>query len=300
MSPLSHRISYGYSNLGFLYAGKIKDIYRIAYGYSNSGFLYAGKIKEFYRPVKFQNFGIHIICHFLPYINTFIDIMPNTGLFSYIAANICPENSVIHIFESRPNLYKILNKTIYFNNWEDKINLHKIYINNQKPEISVKVDTLDNQIRELEINRVDLIKFESENFEENILEGSKQLIERDHPIIFVDSDIYNEKKEYKNLNHILALEWLKSHGYAVWTSSKRNRLIKVNRLKMQNHPMILLALYNEIPHKWISGFNNWAKQYKSPEIEHESNKMIERILRNMLHPIFIVKKVLKKVLNKFK
>ena len=314
MSPLSHRIAYGYSNLGFLYAGKIKDLYRIAYGYSNLGFLYAGKIKGVYRPVKFQNFGTYIISYFLPFIKILIDITPHTGLFSYIAANECPENSVIHIFESRPEMHEILNQTIYLNNWEDKIKLHEISIINQKspeicsdlidsfnnisrsPGISVKVDTLDNQIRELEIDKVDLIKFESENFGPNILEGAKQIFERDHPIIFVNSSNHHEKKEYVNPNYISAFEWLKSHDYTVWTSSKRNQLIKINYLKTQNYPIMLLALYNEIHHDWISGINKWVEQYKNPEIEHESNKITERILRNMLHPNFIVKKVL----NKFK
>jgi len=316
----SQRMTYGYSNLGFLYAGKIKDVYNIAYGYSNLGFLYAGKIGGAYIPVRFQNFGIHTMNYILPYVKTFIDITPNTGLFSYIAANKCPENSVIHIFDSHPDTYKILTKTIYLNNWEDKIKLHKISLSNQKgnsdfydsqsclnsinafnntsrsPRNPVKVDTLDNQIRELEIDKVDLIKFESENLEKNILEGAKQTIEQDHPIIFVNNGYNYEKKEYKNVNHILAFEWLKLHGYTLWTTSKRNRLIKINRLKKQNYPIIFLALHNEMHHEWISEIVKWAKLYKGPKIEHEYNKIAEKIQRNILHPNFIVKKLQ----NKFK
>lgn len=143
---------------------------------------------------------------------TFVDVGANAGFYSLSLAILNPEVKTISI-EPNAEVAAILAKNIEINNLDKRITIvnsavgsnveesRTLFIpkitgtgggslNNLHPEEGkpvtreIKVDTLDNLISNME--PVDLMKIDVEGFEFEVIKGSESLIEKWHPIIFVE------------------------------------------------------------------------------------------------------------------
>jgi FkbM family methyltransferase len=143
---------------------------------------------------------------------TFVDVGANAGFYSLSLAILNPEVKTISI-EPNAEVAVILAKNIEINNLDKRITIvnsavgsnveesRTLFIpkitgtgggslNNLHPEEGkpftreIKVDTLDNLISNVE--PIDLMKIDVEGFEFEVIKGSENLIEKWHPIIFVE------------------------------------------------------------------------------------------------------------------
>lgn len=114
---------YGYSDLGFLYAGNSDSLESLA------SHVVTGKIPE-------QD-TIAVVQALLPFSKTFLDVNHSTGLYGWIAANYYEKNKTqnghVTVYEPNPKQMEVLSTTRFLNNWEDYITLtDTIPLDNEK------------------------------------------------------------------------------------------------------------------------------------------------------------------------
>jgi FkbM family methyltransferase len=230
-SPQKQRIPYGISPLGFLYSGELDQLNHIAYH------VLSGDVPEEYY--------VHIVRFFLPKVRTFIDIGANTGLYGFVAANECPEESKVHCFEPQPECCQVLKKTVDLNNWEERVFIHPIGLSDQPGELTlhladsgssfetafvknystasirVPVDTLDNYCRDMRISDIDFIKIDVECFEKKVLEGACEVISKYKPAIFLEIIGIVNEIHFENDCYLETIQWLQSKGYAIYRCIER-------------------------------------------------------------------------------
>ena len=149
--------------------------------------------------------------HVLRHSKVFLDIGASTGLFALIAA-IESGSRVVHAFEPVPEIFKVLVKNIELNNlsnvtpvcssvmdYDGQATLYMNrslalpfststdeYYNSTYTKIAASALKLDTYVAENNIVGVDLLKIDTEATEDKILEGAKQLLRRDQPMIFCE------------------------------------------------------------------------------------------------------------------
>ncbi|MCB0792623.1 MAG: FkbM family methyltransferase [Flavobacteriales bacterium] len=80
------------------------------------------------------------------------------------------------------------------------------------PFREVRVRRLDEILQEAGIGHVDVIKIDVEGFEMEVLKGCMDVLERDHPLLFVEVDDENLRDNGSSAGELLA--WLRGSGYA--------------------------------------------------------------------------------------
>lgn len=292
------KISYGYSDMGFLYAGIIEEPANIAYHVLTGGI-----------PEEFDTL---IVRFFLPKVKTFFDIGANTGIYCLIAANECAEDAKVFAFEPQPDCFKYLQKTIYLNNWEEKLKPFQIGIgdkqdtltfhlagtgstfdnsfndNAELPTISVKVDTFDKQIQNLNIEKVDFIKIDVEGFEQKVLEGCEKTILKDKPIMFIEIADHIKGRNYRNPNYATTLNWIKKHGYKILRSTEDEKLVIADSNAGQSHIAMYLCIPDEKFKKYYKELKKYITKYKFAKQKESSKKVVRKIFRNLR---WILKKI---------
>ncbi len=161
-----------------------------------------------------------------------IEVGSHIGTHTLPIAKILEEGHV-YAFEPQILLFNLLNKnlkenniscvTTYFNavsNQEENIKLREInYEDEYKKKFhinsggldyrrlitnddgyEISVIKLDNQFKSL--NKLDFIKIDAEGNEFDILQGSQNLLEKFHPIIYCEFDLQNIKEKLKILNFL--------------------------------------------------------------------------------------------------
>lgn len=238
-AKINEAIPYGYSDMGFLYAGDMNKSYNIAY------YVLVGGIPEF--------FDVSIVRSLLPYTKNFFDIGTNTGIYCWIAAQYYENNNIngakVFEFEPQADCIPILDTTRSLNNWEhlvsinnfglgDKIEKTTIHLSGTGSSISasfagqnlptqeIQLSTLDEFVTSLDTQSVDFIKIDVEGFEYNVLRGGAKTISREKPIIFVEIADKIPKKNYTNVDYSKTLKWLLDNGYRIWIS-QNNRLTEI-------------------------------------------------------------------------
>ena len=256
------QFQYGQSALGFLYAGDMEKPSEIAHHVA------VGAIPE--------SFNVTIARLFLPKVKVFFDIGSNTGLYCCLAANECPQGANIYAFEPQQDCCETLRETIWLNNWEDRVTVHSVGIGNapgqltlhiagsgstfdnsfndnaQLPSIAVPVETLDNIVERLAVKKVDFIKIAVEGFEQKVLEGAADVINRDKPVLFIEIVDGLHGRKYRNPNYVRTLQWLNDHGYYIWRCDKSTmQLIPVVSVERQEHINMYLCLHCEAHAQWF-------------------------------------------------
>jgi FkbM family methyltransferase len=290
-------IPYGYSDMGFLYAGDMNKKYNIAYH------VLVGGIPE--------AFDVAIVRSLLPGTNTFIDIGANTGIYCWVAADYYAKhdkgNGKVIAFEPQPDCALILNKTIYLNNWESIASVKKIGLGAQPgtlklqvcgtgssvvpnflepgtPSIEIEIDTVDRVTEKENIKKIDFIKIDVEGHELEVLKGAANGIEKDKPIIFVEIAQNIHSRNYVNANYQKTLSWIIERGYRIWISE--NNTLK--EISVDHHHKDGVAMYLCLhPQKHadkIAGLADTVLKYRSENLllglveKRKIQKIIQRVV----------------------
>ena len=172
-----------------------------------------------------------------------LDVGANIGIMTAHLGQLLP-NTTIHAFEPMPTNISVLRKIIAKFNLK-LVKLHEIAVGetsgsvkmilpqngktkmqglshvkhesitewNEGEEFEVELDTLDNQLK---TEKIQGIKIDVENFEYFALKGAKELLERDHPIIYAEL--------WDNQNRTNCFDILTSLSYQAFIV-KNNQLI---------------------------------------------------------------------------
>jgi len=145
---------------------------------------------------------------------TFIDIGANIGAYTVLVGRELKDKGKVITIEPMPGNFEILKKNIELNNLNNIIPLQialgdkeekaDFYLDNEGKgggahslvkespyvttnKITVNVRKLDNIVKELKINRIDLIKIDVEGGEADVLKGSINTLKKFHPKIIVEA-----------------------------------------------------------------------------------------------------------------
>lgn len=141
----------------------------------------------------------------------FLDIGSNIGLFSLVASQRVGDAGLVVAYEPNPVTYSRLIENIKINNF-DNIQTHNIGLSNLKsdldfyiskngydawnsfaPEpsklqemIKVPVSTLDSLVKELDVEKIKVIKIDVEGWEKFVLQGGQQFLTKFSPLLIVE------------------------------------------------------------------------------------------------------------------
>lgn len=300
-------LEYGFSPLGYLQAGDLENPASI------TSHILSDRIPE--------AFGVHMTRFFLPHIRTFIDIEANMGLYCLLAAKECPTGAQVHAFESQPEYCAALRHTIYLNNWEGRLAVHCLSLGKEAGEftqhlpgngftfdndfndyapvetVPAQKGTLDTQVASLGIKQVDFIKVDVEGFEQQVLEGATQTIDRDRPVLLIKIAGCARRPSYRNSNddYGQTLRWLKRRGYHVWRCTGDNRLVTADPDQTQDYLVTYLCLHREMHAILGKAIKAWANAYRSLRYKEKAFLMVMKIAQEIRRPRTAARKVINKL-----
>ena len=186
--PVKAPTAYGFSDMGFLYAGNVDRQTDIAYCVMTGGCP--------------DEFGVEILRYFLPHIKTMFDVGANTGLYAWIAAHEGDEAIKVHIFEPQPDHRSIMERTVFLNNWEEKVSIHATSLVPEQVKQTGHTDTLDHSAETLAVGKINFIKIDIEGAELAILEGAHRTLKQDRPVLFVRVATKDYRRTFGYLNDL--------------------------------------------------------------------------------------------------
>lgn len=158
----------------------------------------------------FEGDTLQLFIKLLKFTDTVLDIGANIGIYALIAATDNP-NRKVYAFEPVPRIVKCLKRNIELNkadnlqvecsaitNYDGEITLYvppagiprsastAKGFRESNEAISVQALTIDSFVTLNNISKVDLIKIDTETTEPLVLEGAKNILERDEPIIICE------------------------------------------------------------------------------------------------------------------
>ena len=153
--------------------------------------------------------------NYIPLNANILDIGANIGNHSVFFACQCGANR-IYSFEPQKDIYEILKRNVEINKLNDRVVLYnkgvgeesgKARINsyniNNSGGTSIKMDSKGEleviTIDELDLPRIDFVKIDVEGFEFSVLKGSRLLLARDTPAIWIEI----KEEHYKEVNDFL-------------------------------------------------------------------------------------------------
>ncbi|WP_069651124.1 FkbM family methyltransferase [Caloranaerobacter ferrireducens] len=197
-------------------------------------FYYEGKRVQFYLPdyktdyiqktiansyMFYEEQMLQDIKNKLPKNSVVIDVGANIGNHSLYLALIVGAKKV-YAFEPQKHVFDILEKNVQINqldkviemynvavgNSKGKVNVNRVDINNlgaSRVELSrdgeIEIDSLDNLLFN-KLKKLDLIKIDTEGFEEYVIKGAMQLITKFKPYIYVEA---GTKEDYHKISNLM-------------------------------------------------------------------------------------------------
>lgn len=202
-----------------------------------------------------------------------VDVGANIGYYTLLLAK---EVKKIYAFEPDEEVFQILKKNVEENKLKNVVLINKaVGDKNEKVKIEKNKDNfgdsrisdkgelvecvkLDEVIKE----RVDLIKVDVQGWEPAVIEGAKNIIEKDSPILFLeytpgeykDKKMINFlKKIYKNIwsiNDFAEVPWPIYKGIKIWGKAGYADLWMKNKMEFKDY---LIMLKNVKYKKFIKG-----------------------------------------------
>lgn len=181
--------------------------------------------------------------------DVFIDIGANIGLFSLIGAEIVGNEGKVICYEPSPNTFNRLKENIVLNQFtnivhnnigiSDKKSVLKLNISENghdawdtfannvdsttyQKTADINVNTLDDEISELDIKKIKLIKIDVEGWEKFVLLGAKNVLNNFSPILLVEFTQANTQAAGYNVLEIYDI--MTNLGYK-WYRYKNNKLV---------------------------------------------------------------------------
>ena len=289
--PQPTPLQYGYSRMGYLYAGDLDRKDAIAYH------VIAGSVPE--------EFEASVVLFFLPKVKTFVDIGANTGLYCFLAAK--SRVPAIHAFEPQPDCCIRLEKTVSLNNWEGTVRAHMLGLSDKPGEMTLRllgtgsyvesrgktaqgasrsktvriaVDSLDNQVKKLGIRDVDFIKIDVEGFEQRVLEGAEKTISFEKPVLFMEI-VRQLPGRAENPNYLKTFAWLKSHGYSLFRCTEDFRLENATNPKPEWNLGMYLCLHQDEHADMARGILEWNRRMRFVFLLKEARRLGFGLMRRI-------------------
>jgi FkbM family methyltransferase len=142
----------------------------------------------------------------LPRTQCFLDVGANAGAYTFAAA-LQPHRPQVHAFEPEPYSLRWLRRNVQINDLRN-VAVHGVALADESGTsllflpsyghagstlvegasntVDVAVTTLDQWAADQELQRVDLIKTDTEGTEDRVLRGGRALLERDRPFIICE------------------------------------------------------------------------------------------------------------------
>ncbi|CAN5507047.1 hypothetical protein BH10BAC1_BH10BAC1_07690 [soil metagenome] len=163
-----------------------------------------------------------------------IDIGANIGQTAMTFAKLGGENSMIYGFEPDPVNFLIAKENLKQNKFKNihyfnvglgskkeelslKINSpqnrggNRIDRNRSEESFTIKIESLDDLIAQLNIENVNLIKIDVEGFEKEVLEGAIKTIKKFSPTLFIEIDDRNLQEQETSARELV--DYISSLGY---------------------------------------------------------------------------------------
>jgi len=151
---------------------------------------------------------IYHLLKMLPTDAVILDVGANFGYYSIRLASELGPNCQVHAFEPNPVTHNRLLKHIHWNGFERIVKVHKVAVSDfigqahmveradnsgasriglqGEQGIVIDVTTLDKFADAENLKQVDFIKIDVEGYEEHLLKGASQMIDRFKPIILIE------------------------------------------------------------------------------------------------------------------
>lgn len=176
-----------------------------------------------------------------------LDIGANIGEISLRFAQSFP-NALIYAFEPFPETFRTLQRNTSRNAFPN-IELHplglgskpgkvffeertagnpgmnRVTSNPEKSSVEIEVMTLDLFLRDRNERTVSLIKIDVEGYELEVLKGAVEILEKDHPVLFIELDDENLKEQGASAAELI--RFLASFGYRI-RHAENNQILTEN------------------------------------------------------------------------
>src|SRR4051812_39864190 len=162
----------------------------------------------------------------------FLDVGANTGIFSLFAAQF--EGVVCHAFEPSPEVFSVLQRNAVTNGMQDRIVCQRMAVGASTGSVrlhipdrnwssatldeqgfrgatghvqQVECTTLDDYVRQRNLRDVIAIKVDVEGFEHVVVQGSRNLLERDRPAVICECLEESQPAELTRIFRELGYAW---------------------------------------------------------------------------------------------
>nr|BAL53465.1 methyltransferase, FkbM family [uncultured Chloroflexota bacterium] len=179
-----------------------------------------------------------------------IDVGANAGAYSLLMAKHVGKDGKVVSFEPNPEVFQRLKGNVSLNHFEERIVVKQVALSDRNGEailwvpqtqhphrgissleryaeiltdqIPVKVERLDNIFAELDLDRLDFIKVDTEGSDARVIEGGMKVIQNFHPIVIFEAN-YLAHSEADTVLEKIRSE-LHSLGYQFFTVGYFGRL----------------------------------------------------------------------------
>jgi precorrin-6B methylase 2 len=117
---------------------------------------------------------------------TFIDVGANVGQYTLLASGLVGSRGSVHSFEPEPRAFRILEENVSLNRLTNVSLTQCAVAAASEPAQSVPRLSLDDYVRDRQIDRVDLIKIDIDGGELDVLQGARRLLSSTHPQLIVE------------------------------------------------------------------------------------------------------------------
>lgn len=196
---------------------------------------------------------------------TIFDIGTNVGDVALHAAKLVGEMGEIHCFEPDPRNYIRLDINLRLNKFTNivsnqvglgheagsfkievvesgNLGMNRIVSNelDHKDYRLVEIITLDSYVLETNMENIDLVKIDVEGFEYNVLKGSVNVVEKYHPVFFIELDNNNLLGQEGSARQLIL--FLEKHGYDIIHAENHQPI--TSKTNFDNCHYDIIAKYN--------------------------------------------------------
>ena len=208
-----------------LFGMPVRRSFRVAVPGSRRGFRaevnaedQIAKALFWYGLAGYEQHAVQLLAGLADHTGTFLDVGANTGVYSLLMAASNP-GTTVHAFEPVPSVFARLRANVELNGF-DNVHVHEVAVSDVSGQadihvpgegvptessllpgfrpgtdtVPVRVTTLDDFVSENGIERVDVVKIDTEGTARMVIAGARRMLARDAPLLMceilhaVDSD----------------------------------------------------------------------------------------------------------------